>query len=48
MCRRFIDLSNVGTVIAGIFDPLPLACGDGDVNGDGIISAAELLARRAA
>ena len=47
VCRAFVDSASPATIVAAIFDPPPPACGSADTNGDGAISAADLVALRA-
>ena len=46
VCTRMVDVSTIRGLIAALFDP-PLAaeCGNADVNGDGRVSVADVVAR---
>lgn len=43
VCRYFVDASDRQVVAEAIFAHLPAGCGDADANGDGGLSAADLV-----
>lgn len=45
ICRRvLVDATDHESLISALFGSYPPACGDADVNGDGVISAADIVA----